>query len=174
MATDVEMKIGHLVERIATTLTHRRLTMATAESCTGGLIAGALTERAGSSLWFERGLVTYSNQAKIGLLGVPESLLEQFGAVSEPCAQAMAEGCLRSSGADLALSVTGIAGPGGGSADKPVGTVCFGWSAKGTRAHAVTCHFDGDRHQVRMHSVCFALEGLLARLDQVQDANASQ
>jgi nicotinamide-nucleotide amidase len=99
--------------------------LVTAESCTGGLIAAQCTEQAGSSLWFERGLVTYSNEAKHEALGVPQALIEDQGAVSEAVAQAMALGALRHSGAQVAVAVTGIAGPGGGSADKPVGTVCF-------------------------------------------------
>ncbi|WP_230681462.1 CinA family protein, partial [Paracidovorax cattleyae] len=106
--------------------------MATAESCTGGMIAGACTDLAGSSQWFERGFVTYSNTAKTELLGVPAALIDTHGAVSEPVARAMAEGALRHSRAHAALSVTGVAGPGGGSVAKPVGTVWFGWHVHGT------------------------------------------
>jgi nicotinamide-nucleotide amidase len=103
----------------------------TAESCTGGLVAGAITAIAGSSDWFDRGFVTYSNAAKRELLGVPEAVLAAHGAVSEPCAVAMAEGALVRSGAMLAVAVTGIAGPSGGSEEKPVGTVCFAWAQRG-------------------------------------------
>ena len=137
--------------------------MATAESCTGGLIAGACTEVSGSSDWFERGFVTYSNAAKTELLGVPAELIGQHGAVSEPVARAMAAGALAHSPAQLAVAVTGVAGPTGGSADKPVGTVWFGWA---TPAGTVTEHqrFDGDRAAVRAATVRHALAGLLQRL----------
>ena len=137
--------------------------MATAESCTGGLIAGACTEVSGSSAWFERGFVTYSNAAKTELLGVPVELIAQHGAVSEPVARAMAAGALAHSPAQLAVAVTGVAGPTGGSADKPVGTVWFGWA---TPAGTFTEHqrFDGDRAAVRAATVRHALAGLLQRL----------
>jgi nicotinamide-nucleotide amidase len=144
----------HLVELCRT----RRLRLATAESCTGGLIVGALTEIAGSSEVVERGFVTYSNEAKTSMLGVPRELIEGHGAVSEAVARAMAEGALAHSAADLVVSVTGIAGPGGGSAGKPVGLVHFGCAAK---AHAVT-HLErrfGDvgRSEVRRLTVLAAL-----------------
>ncbi|MBF9266417.1 CinA family protein, partial [Acidovorax cattleyae] len=117
---------------LAQALAERGWMMATAESCTGGMIAGACTDLAGSSQWFERGFVTYSNTAKTELLGVPAALIDTHGAVSEPVARAMAEGALRHSRAHAALSVTGVAGPGGGSVAKPVGTVWFGWHVHGT------------------------------------------
>ena len=152
-----------LVEQLATALKARGLMMATAESCTGGLIAGACTELSGSSDWFERGFVTYSNAAKHSLLGVPALLIEQHGAVSEPVARAMASGALAHSPAQLAVAVTGVAGPTGGSADKPVGTVWFGWA---TPEGLFTEHqrFDGDRAAVRQATVRHALAGLLQRL----------
>lgn len=152
-----------LVERLAGELKARSLMMATAESCTGGLIAGACTELSGSSEWFERGFVTYSNAAKHGSLGVPALLIEQHGAVSEPVARAMAAGALAHSVAQLAVAVTGVAGPTGGSAEKPVGTVWFGWA---TPAGVFTEHqrFDGDRAAVRRAAVRHALAGLLQRL----------
>jgi len=134
-----------------------------AESCTGGLLAGAITSVAGSSDWFDVGFVTYSNGAKIALLGVPGSVLDAYGAVSEETARAMAEGALAKSGADVAAAVTGIAGPSGGTPAKPVGTVCFAWAAKGGAVAATTRRFDGDRAAVRAASVTFALEGLLQR-----------
>lgn len=137
--------------------------LATAESCTGGWIAQCLTAIAGSSEWFERGFVTYSNEAKREMLGVEADTLVAHGAVSEATAAAMAAGALRHSRADWALAVTGVAGPGGGSADKPVGTVCFGWAAIDGRVEAQTVHFAGDREQVRAQSVAHALEGLLER-----------
>ena len=142
----------------------QRLT--TAESCTGGWIAQCLTAIAGSSDWFERGFVTYSNDAKVEMLGVEADTLLAHGAVSEATAAAMAAGALRHSHADWALAVTGIAGPGGGSADKPVGTVCFGWAAVDDRVDTQTIHFAGNREQVRAQSVAHALEGLLERAVQ--------
>lgn len=137
--------------------------LATAESCTGGWIAQCLTAIAGSSEWFERGFVTYSNEAKADMLGVAADTLVAHGAVSEATAAAMAAGALRHSRADWALAVTGIAGPGGGSPDKPVGTVCFGWAASDGRVDTQTVHFPGDRAQVRAQSVAHALGGLLER-----------
>ncbi len=148
---------------LATRLRARDWMMASAESCTGGLIAAACTELSGSSDWFERGFVTYSNAAKTDSLGVPAALIEAHGAVSEPVARAMAAGAVAHSAAHCALSVTGVAGPTGGSADKPVGTVWFGWS---TPAGVTTEHrrFDGDRAAVRAQAVRHALAGLLQRL----------
>ncbi|MDM7944242.1 MAG: CinA family protein [Hydrogenophaga sp.] len=152
-----------LVEALAHELKSRGLMMATAESCTGGLIAGACTDLSGSSDWFERGFVTYSNAAKTELLGVPAKLIERHGAVSEAVARAMAAGALAHSPARMAVAVTGVAGPTGGSADKPVGTVWFGWA---TPAGTFTeCRrFDGDRAAVRAATVQHALTGLLQRL----------
>lgn len=127
-----------------------------AESCTGGLICAALTETAGSSNWFDRGYVTYSNDSKQTVLGIPQALLDQHGAVSEPVARAMAQGALARSRARLALAVTGIAGPGGGSPGKPVGTVCFAW-AMDQRVESHTRHFSGDRGAVRHQTALHAL-----------------
>ena len=157
------MKTSELVLDLARKLKARGLMMATAESCTGGLIAGACTDVSGSSDWFERGFVTYSNAAKSELLGVPAELIAQHGAVSEPVARAMAAGALTHSPAQLAVAVTGVAGPTGGSADKPVGTVWFGWA---TPAGTFTEHqrFEGDRAAVRAATVRHALAGLLQRL----------
>ena len=135
--------------------------LATAESCTGGLIAGAITAIPGSSDWFERGFVTYSNDAKHEMLGVPLALIREFGAVSEAVAGAMAEGAIARSRSDCALSVTGVAGPGGGSADKPVGMVCFGWAIRGQAARVATRHLAGDRAGIREGSVDEALAGLI-------------
>lgn len=152
-----------LVEALARELRARGLMMATAESCTGGLIAGACTEVSGSSDWFERGFVTYSNAAKHELLDVPAALIERHGAVSEPVARAMAAGAVGRSAAQVAVAVTGVAGPTGGSAEKPVGTVWFGWC---TPEGVFTEHrrFDGDRAAVRQATVRHALAGLLQRL----------
>lgn len=137
--------------------------LATAESCTGGLVAAGMTAIAGSSAWFEFGWVTYANAAKMRCLNVPEALLAAHGAVSEEVARAMAEGALAAGGADVALAVSGIAGPGGGSREKPVGTVCFGWAAKGQATASDTRHFTGGRDAVRLAAACHALQGVLVR-----------
>lgn len=137
--------------------------MATAESCTGGLIAAACTDLPGSSAWFERGFVTYSNAAKTGMLGVDAALIDAHGAVSEAVARAMAEGALRHSLAQVSLAVTGVAGPTGGSVDKPVGTVWFAWATP-AGVFAERQRFAGDRAAVRKATVAHALAGLLARL----------
>ena len=136
--------------------------MATAESCTGGLIAAACTSLAGSSEWFERGFVTYSNEAKAEMLGVPEALIEAHGAVSAYVARAMAEGALVHSHASFAVSVTGIAGPGGGSIDKPVGTVWIAVVQAGRAATPTLLQASGDRAAIRDASVVQALELLVA------------
>lgn len=151
------------VRTLATLLTRQQQRLATAESCTGGLVAGALTAQAGSSAWFERGWVTYSNAAKTDELGVSPLLLIEQGAVSEAVAAAMAAGARINANVDYALAVTGIAGPDGGSPEKPVGTVCFGW-ATSTGTLTETMHFDGDRKSVREQSVLHALTGLIALL----------
>jgi len=159
------LSIPELVEEVATELKTLGLKLATAESCTGGLIAGACTDISGSSDWFERGFVTYSNAAKTELLDVPAALIGVHGAVSEAVAQAMAAGALRHSHAQLALAVTGVAGPTGGSPDKPVGTVCFGWATP-DGVFSEQLRFAGDRAQVRHACVQHALAGLLLRLPQ--------
>ena len=151
-----------LATELGVALAARGATCVTAESCTGGLVAAAITAVAGSSGWFERGFVTYSNDAKVELLGVPGATIAAHGAVSEPVARAMAEGALARTPAAYAVAVTGIAGPGGGSPDKPVGTVCFGWAARGTPAHSTVRRFDGDRHAVREAATAAALAGLVA------------
>lgn len=139
--------------------------LATAESCTGGWVAQAVTSVAGSSDWFDRGFVAYSNDAKRELLGVRADTLERHGAVSEETACEMARGALERSRAGVAVAVTGIAGPGGGSAAKPVGTVCFAWARRGGAPRSETRRFDGDREGVRRQSVVHALEGVLQALD---------
>jgi nicotinamide-nucleotide amidase len=142
----------------------QNLKIATAESCTGGLLAAYLTEKSGSSAWFERGFVTYSNEAKIEMLGVKQSTLEHYGAVSEQTAKEMAEGALNNSRADLSIAITGIAGPDGGSADKPVGMVCFGFAGKNIESLTQTKYFEGDRKAIREQAAQFALEKLEALL----------
>jgi nicotinamide-nucleotide amidase len=152
-----------LVAQLAELLLARKLMMATAESCTGGLIAGACTDLAGSSAWFERGFVTYSNEAKAESIGVDAALIAAHGAVSEPVARAMAEGAVAHSRAQVSVAVTGVAGPTGGSAEKPVGTVWFGWSVDG-RVRTERRRFDGDRAEVRAATVHHALQNLVALL----------
>jgi len=137
--------------------------LAAAESCTGGLIAARCTDLAGSSDWFERGFVTYSNAAKTEMLGVDAALIEQFGAVSEPVVRAMAHGALRHAQAQVAVAVTGVAGPSGGSAAKPVGTVWLGWATPAGVVSEVQ-HFAGDRAQVRAATVAHALQRLASLL----------
>ena len=142
--------------------------LVTAESCTGGWVAQCLTSIAGSSQWFERGFVSYSNEAKQEMLGVESDTLRLHGAVSEAIAAAMASGALRHSHADWALAITGIAGPGGASTGKPVGTVCFGWAGPEGFVELETCHFSGTREDVRAHSVAHACTGLLKRATRLQ------
>jgi nicotinamide-nucleotide amidase len=137
--------------------------LATAESCTGGWIAKSLTDLPGSSAWFEAGVVAYANAAKSGLLGVPADVLAAEGAVSRGVAEAMATGARRACSADMTVAVTGIAGPGGGTPDKPVGTVWFAWSGPGG-LRAQCLQFDGDRDAVRRQAVAVALEGVLTQL----------
>jgi nicotinamide-nucleotide amidase len=156
-----------LVERVAEALLVRRQMMSTAESCTGGGIAAALTGLAGSSRWFERGFVTYSNDAKIESLRVQPQTLIDHGAVSEATVREMAAGALAASRAQWAVAVSGIAGPDGGTPDKPVGTVCFGWAGPGRRVRVETRVFAGDRAAVRRAAVTHALEGLLILLGTV-------
>ena len=134
--------------------------LVTAESCTGGWVAQAVTSVAGSSDWFERGYVTYSNAAKREELGVRQATLARYGAVSEPTAREMARGALQRSRGTIALSITGIAGPGGGSPGKPVGTVCFAW-AQGRKIRSETRRYKGGRRNVRQRSVVHALNGVL-------------
>jgi nicotinamide-nucleotide amidase len=151
------------LEQLAHLLLNKNLKLATAESCTGGLVAAACTDLAGSSDWFERGFVTYSNAAKTELLDVDAALIDAHGAVSQAVAQAMALGALAHSHAQVTLAVTGVAGPGGGSPDKPVGTVWFAWCVPG-RVHTQEMHFAGDRAGVRSAAVHHALQGLNALL----------
>ena len=157
--------LGHEMRRLGALI-------ATAESCTGGLLAQALTETAGSSEWFERGFVTYSNEAKVDLLGVRLATLQAHGAVSEQVAREMAAGALKHSPAALALSVTGIAGPGGAVEGKPVGTVCFGWAlalpddGRQTLVRSEQRHFAGDRAAIRRQAAAYALVQAVRLLQQ--------
>ena len=153
-----------IATRLGQRLREQRLTVATAESCTGGWIAKTITGIAGSSEWFDCGMVAYSYEAKQALLGVRPQTLEEHGAVSRECAIEMVSGALVHSGASVAVAVTGIAGPGGGSADKPVGTVWIAWKRRGGYADAQLFHFDGDRDAVRRQTVAAALQGVDAVL----------
>lgn len=152
-----------LAQQVGKQLHAAQLLLTTAESCTGGLVAAAITAIAGSSNWFDRGFVTYSIPSKTEMLGVPAALIEQHGAVSEPVAQAMAEGALRHSDAQLALAITGLAGPGDSGEGKSVGTVCFAWYL-GNQMHCETVKFNGERQQIRAQAVEHALRGVLLLL----------
>lgn len=164
---DLQLEI---VRAVAQTLMNRGWKMALAESCTGGLVCATLTDLAGSSDWLERGYITYSNAAKSECLNVPAETIASFGAVSEPVAKAMAEGALRNANVNAAISITGIAGPTGGSPEKPVGTVCFGWAVKESAVDGLvntvtqTKYFNGDRQIVREQARDFALSQFLELL----------
>jgi len=153
-----------LAAELGSLLSSRGWRVGTAESCTGGLVAAAITSVVGSSGWFDAGYVTYADTTKRAMLGVPEGVLREHGAVSEATARAMAEGALRASGADIAVSITGVAGPGGGTPAKPVGTVCLAWALRDRPTEAVRRHFEGDRGAIREASVVAALEGLIERV----------
>jgi nicotinamide-nucleotide amidase len=156
--------LNPLIQDIASALKEKNWQLVTAESCTGGLLSGLLTEIPGSSDWFERGFVTYSNLAKEEMLSVPSILLDEFGAVSEPVAASMALGALKHSAGQIAVSITGIAGPDGGSIEKPVGTVCFSWVAEGINTKTITRQFQGGRQEIRLAACEEALSGVLALL----------
>jgi nicotinamide-nucleotide amidase len=158
ISTDAELQV--LAESLGLRLGASRDRLVTAESCTGGWIAKTVTDIAGSSDWFDCGMVAYSYEAKQALLGVRPQTLETHGAVSRETVVEMVSGALVNSGASIAVAVTGIAGPGGGSDDKPVGSVWIGWKRRGGYARAEAFHFDGDRDQVRRQTVAAALKGL--------------
>ena len=157
-------QIEELVRRLAETLEPRGLMLVTAESCTGGWVAKAATDVPGSSHWFEGGYVTYTNRAKQGMLGVEPATLQAHGAVSEATVAEMAAGALARSEAQVSLAISGVAGPGGGTAEKPVGMVCLGWARKGDTPVTRTERFDGDREAVRRAAVRAALDGVLELL----------
>jgi nicotinamide-nucleotide amidase len=160
--TDAELKA--LAEQVAEGALQRRLMVVTAESCTGGWIAKTLTDLPGSSAWFDAGVVTYSYGAKEALLGVNAGTLERTGAVSEETALEMVSGALARFGAGVAVAVTGIAGPSGGTVEKPVGTVWISWKRRGGYAYATLFQFEGDREAVRRQTVAAALTGMLRTL----------
>jgi nicotinamide-nucleotide amidase len=154
-------ELTELSEQLAMVLLRQQKLLAVAESCTGGWLAKCLTDLAGSSRWFERGFVTYSNAAKQEMLGVRSATLQREGAVSEGVVLEMAQGALEHSRADIAVAISGIAGPGGAVPGKPVGTVCFSWAVKGDIHQEDTRYFSGNRAAVRRQSVACALQGLL-------------
>lgn len=166
MSAPRQAELEALAARLGEALLARGEHLATAESCTGGWIGQSCTAIAGSSNWYERGFITYSNEAKEDLLGVPHQTLRRQGAVSEATAAAMVQGAIARSRAQWALAVSGIAGPSGGTPAKPVGTVCFAWAGPEGWLEVQTCHFPGDREGVRAHTVAHALAVLLARLQQ--------
>jgi nicotinamide-nucleotide amidase len=158
----MDNELYELGEQVGGALKAGNLVLTTAESCTGGWIGEVVTMISGSSAWYDRGFITYTNAAKQQMLGVKAVTLREHGAVSEPVVREMAAGALAASGAQIAVSVSGVAGPTGGTPDKPVGTVCIGWARKGGAVRAETCRFDGDREAVRRQSVVRALKGVLA------------
>ncbi|WGV99919.1 nicotinamide-nucleotide amidase [Vibrio sp. YMD68] len=155
-----------LSKQVGQLLLDKQQMLATAESCTGGGVATAITDIAGSSSWFDRAFVTYSNEAKVEMLGVQTQTLEQYGAVSEPVVMEMVTGALTHSNATIAVSISGIAGPGGATEDKPVGTVCFAWADTNEWIKIDTVHFGGDRSSVRSQAVEYALQTLVDYLNQ--------
>lgn len=161
---DSDAQTAVQVQRLADLLLARDERLACAESCTGGLIAKLCTDLAGSSAWFERGLVTYSNDAKHELLGVAQSIFTTDGAVSQACVLAMAQGLMQHTPADWGVAVTGVAGPGGGSPGRPVGTVWIGWARRGAAAESRCFRFGGDRDSVRVQTAIASFEGLIERL----------
>ncbi len=161
--------IENLAEQIGSALKSHGLMLATAESCTGGAVATAITDIAGSSVWFERGFITYSNEAKREMLGVAQDTLRRYGAVSEAVVREMVAGALYHSHAQVALAVSGIAGPAGGTPDKPVGTVWFAWGINGGQCVVRLHHLSGNRAEIRTQSVCIAFQGVLELLSQVTE-----
>ena len=160
--------MNQAADHLGDLLQARGWVMATAESCTGGWVAKVLTDRPGSSAYVTAGLVTYSNAAKQAVLGVDAGTLAQHGAVSEPVVRQMVAGAVALTGADVAVAISGIAGPGGGSEDKPVGTVWFAWGAGPEQTEVALRHFAGDREQVRRQSVLFALQSLAGYVQQLK------
>ena len=159
---NLDIQLDDIIATMAKTLLAKGWRLSTAESCTGGLVAAMITALAGSSEWFERGYITYSNQAKSEDIDVSQNLIEQYGAVSDQVARAMSIGAKQNSGSDIALSITGIAGPTGGSPEKPVGTVCFAWVLANDQMISETKHFEGDRQQIRQQACDFSLRKLLS------------
>ena len=168
MKNIADITLKELAAKVGDRLLSRNEMLVTAESCTGGWVSMLVTSIIGSSAWFDRGFVTYSNEAKQEMLAVDKQVIEIHGAVSEEVARQMVQCAVEHSHALAGLSVTGIAGPGGGTVEKPVGTVCFGWLVDGQCA-TETCHFSGDREQIREQSVRYVLTEMLARLEREND-----
>lgn len=164
MARVSDEELYQLAEQAGSLLKAKGWMMTAAESCTGGWTAERMTAVPGSSSWFDRGFITYSNQAKQEMLGVTAATLEQFGAVSEDTAREMAVGALKHSRAQAAIGISGIAGPGGGTPKKPVGTVCIGWATQDSDPLSTTCRLSGDREEIRSRAVAAALRGLIELL----------
>ncbi|MBU3909184.1 MAG: nicotinamide-nucleotide amidohydrolase family protein [Gammaproteobacteria bacterium] len=167
----MEPELVALSEAVGSACRARKLLIATAESCTGGWAAQVITHTPGSSAWFERGFITYTNDSKTDMLGVRMNTITQFGAVSPETAGEMAQGALENSRAAISLAITGIAGPTGGSPDKPVGTVCFGWCIKGRAPSCQSRLFSGDRESIRRQSVIHALAGLQEHIREIPQSN---
>jgi len=165
MTIPTDEQLHLLARQLGERLLQARQMLACAESCTGGFISKVVTDIAGSSQWFDRGFITYTNQAKSEILGVPADTVDEQGAVSEATARAMAAGALKHSQAHITLAVTGIAGPGGGRLDKPVGTVWFAWATRDGTLESETQQFPGDRDAVRRQTVEHALQGVLKRIE---------
>lgn len=161
MARVSDQELLQLASELGAALQARGWMLATAESCTGGWVGQLVTALPGSSAWFERGFITYADNAKIEMLGVPPGMLAMHGAVSEETASAMAVGALKNSHAQAALAISGIAGPGGGTQHKPVGLVCYGWALTDGTIMSSTCRLDGDRDEIRSRAVAAALRGLI-------------
>lgn len=161
MARVSDQELLQLASELGAALQARGWMLATAESCTGGWVGQLVTALPGSSAWFERGFITYADNAKIEMLGVPPGMLAMHGAVSEETASAMAVGALKNSHAQAALAISGIAGPGGGTQHKPVGLVCYGWALTDGTLMSSTCRLDGDRDEIRSRAVAAALRGLI-------------
>lgn len=169
MTTDLSIPddstLRAVAQEVATHLLNRGESLAVAESCTGGWVAKVCTDLPGSSGWFERGFVTYTNEAKREMLGVTPETLAASGAVSEATVAEMAQGALQQSRAQVSLAISGVAGPGGATSAKPLGTVCFAWARKGEPVQTERCRFEGDREQVRRQAVQYALSGVVRRFD---------
>ncbi|MCD6706792.1 MAG: CinA family protein [Thiobacillus sp.] len=164
MARVSDEELHQLAAELGDKLIARGWMLATAESCTGGWAGQLLTSLPGSSQWYERGFITYANAAKIEMLGVPPEVIDEHGAVSEETASAMAAGALAHSHAQATLAISGIAGPGGGTPQKPVGLVCYGWALEDGAVMSSTCRLDGDREEIRSRAVAAAIRGLIELL----------
>ena len=165
-----DQTLHHLAKQVGLALTRQGLMLASAESCTGGWLGQIVTSIPGSSAWYESGFITYTANSKQEMLGVSTKILKEYGEVSEQTAREMAHGAVTRSSAQVAVSITGIAGPGGGTTNKPVGMVCFAWEMKDNHKRSETRHFSGDREAVRQQSVAVAMQGLIALL---RDTNYS-